>query len=127
MQNGYFHDTGKYAPETAVGTGAVEPLVDEYEAATATPSVDETTLDAVGQKSRNKPRPNENSDIQPSGESLADDASDDTSTGEDFETRSGENENISDTDDAEVNKLASEVRPEAPQKTKRQRKAEQTV
>ena len=38
MQNGYFHETGRFALETAVGTGAAEPIVDEYEAATAVPS-----------------------------------------------------------------------------------------
>ncbi len=35
MKNGYFHQTGNFAPETAIGTGALQPLVDEVEAAEA--------------------------------------------------------------------------------------------
>lgn len=118
MQNGYFHETGKFAPETAIGTGAAEPLVDEVEAATATPSVDEST---AGQ-GKNKPRVAEASDIKPSGEKVADDASDLTSTGEEQEVRSGENDNVG--GDEDVNKLAADARPAAPQKTRKQRAAE---
>lgn len=119
MQNGYFHDTGKFAPETAIGTGAKEPLVDEVEAAEATPSVDAST---AGQ-GKNKPRPNESSDIKPSGEKVADDASDLLSTGEEAEVRDGKNDNVG--GDADVNKLASEARPAKPQQTRKQRAAAQ--
>ena len=118
MQNGYFHETGKFAPETAIGTGAAEPLVDEVEAAEATPSVDAST---AGQ-GKNKPRQNENSDIKPSGEKVADDASSELSTGEEAEVRNGENDNVG--GDEDVNKLAEEARPAAPQKTRKQRKDE---
>lgn len=118
MQNGYFHETGKFAPETAIGTGAAEPLVDEVEAATATPSVDEST---AGQ-GKNKPRQNENSDIKPSGEKVADDASDLTSTGEEAEVRDGENLNVVDPD-PNVNKLVEDARPAKPQATKRTKAA----
>ncbi len=118
MQNGYFHETGKFAPETAIGTGAAEPLVDEFEAAEATPSVDEST---AGQ-GKNKPRQAEASDIKPSGEKVADDASDLTSTGEEAEVRDGENDNVG--GDEDVNKLAAEARPAAPQKTRKQRREE---
>lgn len=118
MQNGYFHETGKFAPETAVGTGAKEPLVDEVEAATAVPTVNESTAG----RGKNKPRAGESSDIKPSGERVADDASDLLSTGEEQERRSGENDNVG--GDEDVNKLASEARPAEPQKTRKQRKAE---
>ncbi len=129
MQNGYFHDTGKYAPETAVGTGAVEPLVDEYEAAKAVPSVDETTLDEVGKRSQNSVHTGKT--IAYSGEDTADQGNDEKSTGEDFETRHADDDTqagagVNASDDAEVNKPAEEVRPEAPQETKRTRKAKQT-
>ena len=118
MQNGYFHETGKFAPETAVGTGAEEPLVDEVEAATATPTVDESTAG----RGKNKPRAAEASDIKPSGEKVADDASDLVSNGQEQERRSGENDNVG--GDEDVNKLAEEVRPVAPQKTRKQRREE---
>jgi len=120
MQNGYFHETGKFAPETAVGTGAKEPLVNEVEAATAVPTVDETTAG----KGKNQPRQAEASDIKPSGEPVADDASDLLSTGEEQERRSGENENVG--GDEDVNKLAEDARPEEPQKTRKARKATAT-
>lgn len=125
MQNGYRHETGNYSPETAVGTGALEPLVDEYEAATAVPTVDEKTLDESGKRSRNKPRPGED-EVNYSGDKVAEPTSDEKSTGEDAEVRSGENLNVS-PDDAEVNQPADEVRPEAPQQTKRARKDQKTV
>ncbi len=129
MQNGYFHETGKFAPETAVGTGAVEPLVDEYEAAKAVPTVDEKTLDEIGKRSQNQVHAGKT--IAYSGETVADDASDEKSTGEDFETRHADDDTqagagVNASDDAEVNKPAEEVRPEAPQETKRTRKAKQT-
>ncbi len=118
MENGYFHETGKYAPETGIATGAKEPLVDEYEAATAVPTVDETTL-GTARKSANKPRPGED-EIKNSGEDVAEPTSDLKSTGEDQTTRSDvENAHAL---DGEVNKLGSEVRPAEPQATKTGRK-----
>lgn len=123
MQNGYFHDEGKFAPETAVGTGAQEPLVDEYAAAEQVPTVDENTL-GTGRRSLNRPRVNED-EIDYSGEKVADDASTEVSNGEDFETR----EVVADphADDAEVNQLAEDTRPEAPQDVKPSRKKKDTV
>ena len=122
MKNGYRQDTGNYAPETAVATGAVEPLVDEYEAATAVPTVDESTLGTL-KRSTNRPRPGED-EIDYSGEDVAEPTSDDKSTGEDETTR----RDVEDAHalDGEVNKLASEVRPAEPQATKagRKRKAD---
>ncbi len=119
MKNGYFHQTGNFAPETAIGTGALQPLVDEVEAAEATPSVDESTAGKGG----NKPRANENSDAKPSGENVGDSGTGEVlSTGEDAEIRSGENENVG--GDEDVNKKAEDARPVAPQKTRRHRAAE---
>ena len=129
MENGYRHEVGGYAPETAVGTGAVEPLVDELEAAKAVPTVDENTLD----EGRSNNQPHAGKTIQYSAEPVADDANDtDLSTGEDFETRNRDDETragagVSDTDDAEVNQPAEDVRPEVPQETKAARKAKRTV
>lgn len=117
MQNGYFHETGKFAPETAIGTGAAEPLVDEVEAATATPSVDESTAG----KGKNKPRQNENSDIKPSGEKVADDASSLVSNGQEAEVRDGKNQNVV-ANDSNVNKPAAEARPAVPQNAKKTQK-----
>ena len=115
MKNGWFHETGKFAPETAVGTGAAEPLVDEVEAATAVPTVDEST---AGQ-GKNKPRQAEASDIKPSGENIGDSGTGEVlSTGEEKEVRDGENLNVLDPD-PNVNKVASEARPAKPQATKR--------
>lgn len=132
MQNGYFHETGRFAPETAVGTGAAEPIVDEYEAAKAVPSVDETTLDETGQKSQNEVHAGKT--IAYSGEDIGDSGTGEVkSTGEDYEVRNESNDDVPlagasvDTDDAEVNKLAEEVRPEVPQATKRSRKKADTV
>lgn len=116
MKNGYFHDTGNYAPETAVGTGAADPIVNEYDAAVATPTVDEASLGAT-KKSKNKPRANENSDIKPSGQNVGDSGTGTViSNGQEKELRDGTNQNVSTTKDAaEVNKKASETRPAEPQ------------
>lgn len=111
MKNGYYTQTGNFAPETGIGTGAANPLVNEYDAAVATPTVDESTLGA-GKKSKNQPRANEPSDVKPSGAALADKATNRKSTGEDEETRSNPNAHA---DDADVNKVASATRPAAPQ------------
>jgi len=127
MQNGYFHETGRYAPEVAVGTGAVEPLVDEYEAAAAVPTVDEHTLDETDQRSQNGPETDRT--VAYSGDPVADDANDtDKSTGEDQETRDADNDetlsgaNVVREADAEVNAPAEEVRPEEPQAKKTARR-----
>ena len=125
MQNGYRHETGNYAPETAVATGAVDPLVDEYEAATAVPTVDEHTLDDTAKRSQNDPSTDRT--VAYSGDDVAEPTSDAKSSGEDFETRNADDDTRAgagvSTDDAEVNKLAEEVRPEEPQAPKRTRKA----
>ena len=117
-----------YAPETAIGTGAAEPLVDEYEAAVATPSVDEATVQPEAQN-----QPGRAASIDYSNDDLAEPTDDGKSTGEDFETRNQDDDTLAGAsvgsvlDDAEVNKPAEEVRPEAPQATKRYRKAKSTV
>lgn len=117
MKNGYFHETGKYAPETAIGTGAATPLVDEVEAAEATPSVD---ADTAGQ-GKNKPRANENSDLKPSGEDVGDSGTGPVvSNGQEKELRDGENQNVG--GDSNVNKEASEARPAVPQNAKKTQK-----
>lgn len=108
MKNGLFHETGKVAPETGIGTGALVPLIDEVEAATVTPSVDETTAG----KGKNKPRQAEASDIKVSGEALADPASKLKSTGEELEVRDNPNAHAL---DSQVNKNADETIPAAPQ------------
>ena len=109
MKNGLFHETGRYAPETAIDTGALNPLVDPVVAATATPSVDETTAG----KYKNHPRANENSDIKPSGDELAEPTDDRNSTGEDEETRENPNAHAN---DAVANKVLNDAnRPVEPQ------------
>lgn len=97
-----------FAPETAIGTGAKFPLADEVEMANLTPSVDAST---AGQ-GKNKPRANENSDMKPSGDELAEPTDNRNSTGEDEETRENANAHAR---DADANKVASTVRPTAPQ------------
>jgi len=120
MKNGYFHDTGNYAPETAVGTGAANPIVDEYAAAQATPSVDATTINTPAKRGKNKPRANENSDIKPSGENVGDSGTGEVvSNGQEKELRDGENQNVGGTQDADVNKVASQARPTVPQNAKK--------
>lgn len=115
----------QFAPETAVGTGAAEPVVDEYEAAKEVPSVDESTLE--GGRSNNQPQGSRT--VEYSGDKVADDASDERSTGEDYETRNKDNDEVPlagaavPDDDSEVNAKAEDVRPEVPQETKRSRKA----
>lgn len=112
-----------FAPETAIGTGAKVPLTSEYDAAVATPSVDESTL-GVDRKSKNEPGPRTGV-VAPSGDPVADPASDELSTGEDKETRDGNNLNVNTEagDTATVNKEASTVRPTSPQSTKRTKTA----
>ena len=119
MKNGYRHETGAYAPETAVGTGAVEPLVDEVEAATKVPTVDEST---AGQ-GKNKPRQAEASDLKVSGEDVGDSGTGTVlSNGEDFETR----EVAADphADDADANTTED---PEVPQAVKPSRKSKSST
>ena len=113
----------QFAPETAVGTGAAEPVVDEYEAAKATPSVDEST---VGEGAQNKP--GNARTIAYSGDEVAEPTSDAKSTGEDYETRNKDDDTLAGagvdsvvTDD-QVNAKAEETRPEVPQDTKASRK-----
>jgi len=114
----------QYAPETAIGTGALEPIGDEQKAAELTPSVDENT---VGNGAQNQPAAARSIDY--SGEPTAEPTTgeDEKSTGEDFETRNADDETLAGAnvspDDAEVNKPAAEVRPEEPQAPKRVRKA----
>jgi len=110
-----------FAPETAIGTGAAFPLTSEYDAAVATPSVDESTLGAA-RKSNNQPG-DRTGVVKPSGDPVADPASDEVSSGKDKETRDGKNLNVVDPD-PDVNKVASTVRPTAPQDTKRTQPAE---
>lgn len=109
------------APETAVGTGAAEPVVDEYEAAKATPSVDEST---VGEGAQNYPRPAKT--IAYSGEDVGDSGTGEVlSTGEDSEVRNRDDDSLAgssvdtEVDEETVNKPAEEVRPEAPQASRR--------
>lgn len=115
----------QFAPETAVGTGAAEPVADEFEAAKETPSVDESTLD--GGRSRN--RPGEAGSVEYSGDKVAEDASDEKSTGEDYETRNADNDEVPLAgaavvkDDPDVNKPVDEVRPDAPQAPVKARKS----
>ena|SRR5690242_9557794 len=129
MQNGYRHEVGNFAPETAVGTGAKDPIVDEYEAAKEVPTIDESILD--GTRSQNGPETDRT--IAYSGEPTAEPTTgdDERSTGEDYETRNVDDDTNAGAavvkDDPEVNKPAEEVRPEAPQATKRTRKAKDTV
>lgn len=132
MKNGYLHKVGGFAPETAVGTGAAEPLVDEYEAAKEVPSVDEKTLSKTDKRSQNGVRAGKT--IAVSGEDVGDSGTGEVrSTGEELEVREAENpENnygaqVDKANDAEVNKPAEEVRPEAPQAPKKTRKANDTV
>lgn len=106
----------EFAPETAVGTGAAEPLVDEFEAAKQVPSVDENSIKG----GRSKNQPDDTRTIKNSGDPVGDPASDEKSTGEDEETR-----HVADdahADDDKVNKPAAETRPKAPQATKASRK-----
>jgi hypothetical protein len=112
-----------FAPETAIGTGAANPVVDEYEAAKLTPSVDEATAG----KGKNQPG-NEDGQINYSGDEVAEPTSDAKSTGEDYETRQVEDDTNAGaavaTDNSDVNKPADEVTPEVPQATKRSGKRE---
>ena len=128
-----------FAPETAVGTGAAEPVVDEYEAAKATPSVDESTLDEVGHRSTNQP--GQANTIEYSGEThreaiegqglettpVGDDTSEEPSTGADLETRRKDDDTVAGSavdaqvDASEVNSKAADVRPEVPQAARRDR------
>jgi hypothetical protein len=119
-----------FAPETAVGTGAAEPVVDEYEAAKEVPSVDEKTLN----EGRSQNQPGRGATIDYSGESHVEatkdlgqePAANDTekSTGEDLETRRQDDDtlagaSVKENDDSNVNKKAEETRPEVPQATDR--------
>lgn len=116
-----------FAPETALGTGAAEPIVDEYEAAKEVESVDESILE--GTRSQNFIRAGKT--IAYSGEPTAEPTTgdDEVSNGEDFETRNVDNDEVPLAgaqvvkDDPEVNKPAEEVRPEVPQADKKTRKA----
>lgn len=124
MKNGTREATGNYAPETALGTGAAEPLVDEFEAAKEVPSVDESVLEETPEKrSTNQITPG--ATIAYSGETVAEPTSDAVSNGEDFETRNVDDETNAGAavikDDSEVNKPAEEIRPEVPQATKKTR------
>jgi hypothetical protein len=118
-----------FAPETALGTGAAEPVVDEYEAAKEVPSVDESVL--KGTRSQNQP--GNAVTIEYSGEPTAEPTTgdDERSTGEDYETRNVDDDTRAGAavvkDDPEVNKPAAEVRPEVPQATKKTRKEKGTV
>lgn len=120
-----------FAPETAVGTGAAEPVVDEYEAAKEVPSVDESTLDESGGRSQNFVH--DTKTIAYSGETVAEPTSDAVSTGEDYEVRNKDDDTAAGAavdsviTDAEVNAPADEVRPDVPQATKATRKKRETV
>lgn len=125
----------QFAPETAIGTGAAEPVVDEVEMAKQVPSVDESTA-GHGQ---NQPG-NDGSHAEYSGESYreamadayTDEGGTDTeaSTGEDLEVRRSKDEDKPGGDavgdvvaDSEVNSKAEDTRPEAPQKRQGRSKA----
>jgi hypothetical protein len=118
-----------FAPETALGTGAAEPLADEYEAAKEVPSVDESILE--GKRSQNSPGNSET--INYSGDATEEPTTgdDEKSTGEDFETRNEGDDTLAGAavvpNDPEVNAKAEDVRPEVPQATKSTRKAKGTV
>lgn len=129
----------QFAPETAIGTGAAEPVVDEVEAAKQVPSVDEST---AGQ-GKNQPG-NEGVTVEYSGQTFAEANEDmetdaggtdtEPSTGQDYETRQADKDDEPGGDavgatvaDSEVNSKAEDVRPEAPQVTKRTRKDQGTV
>jgi hypothetical protein len=108
-----------FAPETAIGTGAHEPVVDEVEAAKLTPSVDEST---AGQ-GKNQPGA-EGTGIDYSGDPTAEPTSDVVSTGRDFETLAADDDESAGgagvaADSSDVNKPAEDVRPEVPQAGKR--------
>jgi len=106
-----------FAPETAIGTGAAFPLTSEYDAAVATPSVDESTL-GVSKKSKNFPG-DRTETVKPSGEDIGDSGTGEVlSTGQEREVRDGNNLNVL-ANDPDVNKVASTVRPAEPQATKR--------
>lgn len=122
-----------FAPETAIGTGAAEPVVDEVEAAKQVPSVDESTAG----RGQNQPG-NEGKTIEYSGQTLleayedleteAGDTDTEPSTGQDYETRQADKDDEPGGDavgsvlsDDEVNSKAEDVRPEAPQATKQSR------
>ena len=122
MQNGYRQDTGNFAPETALGTGAAEPIVDEREAAEQVPSVDNDTA-----SSKNHPG---HETINYSGDDTAEPTNDLQSDGRDLETRRSEDDDQPGGDsvgsvlsDSDVNAKAEDVRPEEPQATKATRKA----
>ena len=133
MQNGWRHELDKFAPETAVGTGAVEPLVDERKAAEAVPTVDEGTLDKSEGRSQNQVHGGKT--IAYTGEDVGDSGTGEVlSTGEELEVREADNDDNAygaqvskEVDDAEVNKPAEDVRPEEPQAPKRTRKKADTV
>jgi hypothetical protein len=116
-----------FAPETALGTGAAEPVVSEYEAAKEVPTVDESLVKGKGSQNQ----PGRAATIDYSGEPTVEPTTgdDEKSTGEDYETRNVDNDDVPLAgaavvkDDPEVNKEASNVRPEVPQATKATRKA----
>lgn len=111
-----------FAPETAIGTGAAEPVVDEVEAAKLVPSVDESTAG----KGKNQPGA-EGTGIDYSGEDTAEPTSSEKSTGEDYEVRNADDDTLAGAsvgDDGDVNKPVEEVRPEVPQATKASRRRE---
>lgn len=118
-----------FAPETALGTGAAEPVVSEYEAAKEVPSVDESVLKGDGSQNQ----PGRAATIEYSGEATAEPTTgdDERSTGEDFETRNVDDDTRAGAavvkNDPEVNQKAEDVRPDVPQAEKKTRKARSTV
>ena len=113
----------QFAPETGIGTGAAEPLHDEVELAKEVPSVDESTAG----KGKNYPG-NEGDASNALQYSLKEPAYTELkSTGEDYETRNVDNDDVplagnAVDPDAEPNKRAEEVRPDVPQETVRARR-----
>jgi hypothetical protein len=108
-----------FAPETAIGTGAANPVVDEVEAAKLVPSVDESTAG----KGQNQPGQGDGG-IDYSGDPTAEPTSDVVSTGREFEVLASEDNDTAGgdsvaSDSSDVNKPAEDVRPEVPQATKR--------
>jgi hypothetical protein len=113
-----------FAPETGIGTGAAEPLHDEVELAKEVPSVDESTAG----KGKNYPG-NEGDAGNALEYSLKEPAYTDLkSTGEDYETRNVDNDDVplagnAVDPDAEPNQKAEDVRPEVPQSTVREQRS----
>lgn len=122
-----------FAPETALGTGAAEPVVDEYEAAKEVWSVDESTVKGGSQNQPGRAGTiaySNETHVEATKDLGQEPAENDTnvSNGEDYETANKDDDTLAGAgvDSAitgdQVNSKAEDVRPDVPQATKATKK-----